>query len=129
MCGSHISGTLHLIHFTLGMCIDASSRKCSVKFGAIWTCDTFNIYYVSMNRLTVLWEGDGLRTEPNVSSLASEVCLYPQAITDLQRFPTTFTDYNQTLFLLSNAQLYNLDGYVRLTHMEIGAPNQHVLSQ
>ena len=43
VCPLHISRTVHLMYFILGECITGDPRTGSVKFGAIWTCDTFYI--------------------------------------------------------------------------------------
>ena len=48
VCWSHISRTLHLISFTLGMCIVKGPRTCRADFGAVWT------HNFSMNRQTAL---------------------------------------------------------------------------
>ena len=40
---SHISRTVDLTSFTLGLCFSKGPRKCSVRLGAICTHDTFNI--------------------------------------------------------------------------------------
>lgn len=49
VCGLHISRTLHLIGYTLGMCIVKGPREQSVEFGPIWTSDTFNNIKLWMN--------------------------------------------------------------------------------
>ena len=49
VCDSHISRTVHLIIVILDMCIVKSLRKSSNDFGAIWTCDAFNLMKIIKN--------------------------------------------------------------------------------
>ena len=43
VCPSHISRTIRLIFFIFGVTIAEDPWKCSVEFGTIWMCNTFNI--------------------------------------------------------------------------------------
>lgn len=43
VCGSHISRIVHPNYFTLGRFVAEDPSTCSVKFGATWTSDKFDI--------------------------------------------------------------------------------------
>ncbi len=49
VCLWHISRTFHRIYLTLGKRGAGDQLRCSVEFGAIWTCDSFSIY--KLNKL------------------------------------------------------------------------------
>ena len=51
--------TVHLVNFTLGMCIVTDPGKCSATFGSIWTHDKFNINKHGMNRWLALCSTGG----------------------------------------------------------------------
>ena len=56
LSGKHISRTIYLLCLPLGMCIVIGLGECSVKLVVIWTCDTFNLNIILINR----WPDSGV---------------------------------------------------------------------
>lgn len=53
VCDAHILRTIHQIDYTLGKFVNEVQRKCSVKFGVIWTSDIFHIHIYLINGAVV----------------------------------------------------------------------------
>ena len=78
VCSSIIWRTIHLICFTLGMCIVRGQKKGSVEFGMIWTCDTFNMNKLWISRQPVLCSSSSW--DPSMQVITTTACPWRQLI-------------------------------------------------